>query len=92
VDDLDQGVDLVIRGEDLLSSTARQIRLGRLFGRTTPPVFHHHALITNPDGSKLSKSAGDTGIRELRQKGKTAEEVRALAASLVHDGRSSPKI
>jgi glutamyl-Q tRNA(Asp) synthetase len=92
VDDLDQGVDLVVRGEDLLSSTARQIRLGRLLGRTRPPLFHHHALITNPDGSKLSKSAGDTGIRELRKKGKTVEEVRALAASLVGDGRSSPKI
>jgi glutamyl-Q tRNA(Asp) synthetase len=79
VDDLDQGVDLVIRGEDLLSSTARQIRLARLLGRTTPPVFRHHALITNPDGSKLSKSAGDTGIRELRQKGMTRDEVLTLA-------------
>ncbi len=80
VDDLDQGVDLVIRGEDLLSSTARQIRLARLLGRTTPPTFHHHALITNPDGSKLSKSAGDTSIREMRAAGKTADDVlNALA-------------
>ena len=69
VDDLDQGVNLVIRGEDLLSSTGRQIRLARLLGRSTPPAFHHHALVRNPDGSKLSKSAGDTSIRELRQKG-----------------------
>ncbi len=86
VDDLDQGVNLVIRGKDLLSSTARQIRLGRLLGRTTPPAFHHHALITNADGSKLSKSAGDTGIRELRQMGKTAEDVRALASTFLKDG------
>jgi glutamyl-Q tRNA(Asp) synthetase len=79
VDDLDQGVDLIVRGEDLLASTARQIRLARLLGRATPPVFHHHALITHPDGSKLSKSSGDTGIRELRRAGKTAAEILLLA-------------
>jgi len=78
VDDLDQGVDLVIRGEDLLSSTGRQIRLAKLLGRASPPQFHHHALVRNDDGSKLSKSAGDTAIRELRQAGRTAEEVLAL--------------
>jgi glutamyl-tRNA synthetase/glutamyl-Q tRNA(Asp) synthetase len=79
VDDLDQGVDLVIRGEDVLSSTARQIRLARLLGRSAPPTFHHHALITKPDGSKLSKAAGDSGIRDLRRQGRTADEVLALA-------------
>jgi glutamyl-tRNA synthetase/glutamyl-Q tRNA(Asp) synthetase len=78
VDDIDQGVNLVIRGEDLLSSTGRQIRLARLLGRATPPAFHHHALVKNPDGSKLSKSAGDTSIRELRKMGRTPEEVVAL--------------
>ncbi len=82
VDDLDQGVNLVIRGEDLLSSTGRQIRLGRLLGRTTPPRFHHHALVRNPDGAKLSKAAGDTGIRELRKKGMNAAEVIALASKV----------
>ena len=80
VDDLDQGVDLVIRGEDLLSSTARQIRLARLLGRATPPTFHHHALVRNADGSKLSKSAGDTSIRELRASGKSAKEVLSALA------------
>ena len=79
VDDIDQGVDLVIRGEDLLSSTARQIRLARLLGRAIPPAFHHHALVRNADGSKLSKSAGDTSIRGLRRAGRTADEVRLLA-------------
>ncbi|MGH7656382.1 MAG: glutamate--tRNA ligase family protein [Gemmatimonadaceae bacterium] len=79
VDDLDQGVDLVIRGEDLLASTARQIRLGRLLGRAAPPSFHHHALVRNADGSKLSKSAGDGSIRDLRRAGKTAADVLLLA-------------
>jgi glutamyl-tRNA synthetase/glutamyl-Q tRNA(Asp) synthetase len=66
VDDLEQGVDVVIRGEDLLDSTGRQLRLARMLGRTTPPRFLHHPLIRHPDGRKLSKSAGDTGVRELR--------------------------
>jgi glutamyl-tRNA synthetase/glutamyl-Q tRNA(Asp) synthetase len=82
VDDLDQGVDLVIRGADLLPSTGRQIRLGRLLGRATPPLFHHHPLVLRPDGEKLSKSAGDMGVRELRLAGRNAEEVRALASAL----------
>jgi glutamyl-Q tRNA(Asp) synthetase len=80
VDDLDQGVNLIIRGEDLLSSTGRQIRLARLLGHTTPPQFHHHALVKNPDGSKLSKSAGDTSIREMRAAGRTADEVLSALA------------
>ena len=65
VDDLRQGIDLVVRGRDLLDATARQIRLGRLLGRETPPAFAHHPLIRKPDGRKLSKSDGDTGVREL---------------------------
>lgn len=79
VDDLDQGVDLVIRGEDLLASTGRQLRLARMLGREAPPRFLHHALVRNADGSKLSKSAGGTSIRELRRAGRTAAEVRVLA-------------
>jgi glutamyl-tRNA synthetase/glutamyl-Q tRNA(Asp) synthetase len=81
VDDLDQGVTLVVRGEDLLASTGRQIRLSRLLGRATPPEFLHHALIRKPGGAKLSKSDGDTGVRELRAAGRSAAEVIALAAS-----------
>jgi len=80
VDDLDQGVDLVIRGEDLLSSTGRQIRLGRQLGREEPPRFHHHTLVRKPDGAKLSKSEGDAGVRELRRKGMGAEEIIAMAS------------
>ena len=81
VDDLRQGVDLVIRGRDLLHATPAQIRLGRLLGRERPPTYLHHPLIRRPDGSKLSKSAGDTGVRELRAAGRTPAEVRSLAAA-----------
>ncbi len=68
-DDIADRVDLVVRGEDLLESTGRQIRLARVLGRETPPVFAHHPLIVKPSGEKLSKATGDTGIRELRAAG-----------------------
>jgi glutamyl/glutaminyl-tRNA synthetase len=81
VDDLRHGVDLVVRGRDLLKATPSQIRLGRLLGRQTPPTFAHHPLIRRPDGRKLSKSAGDTAVRELRTAGRSATEVIELAAT-----------
>ena len=81
VDDIRQGVDLVVRGEDLVEATAAQIRLGRVLGRGSPPAYAHHPLMRRPDGSKLSKSAGDTGVRELRAAGRSPSDVIALAAS-----------
>ncbi len=82
VDDMRHGVDLVVRGEDLLSSTGRQLRIGRLLGREEPPVFVHHPLISKPDGAKLSKASGDTGIRELRRAGVRPPTVLGRAAWL----------
>jgi len=83
VDDLEQRVDMVIRGEDLRASTGRQIQLARLLGRSEPARFLHHPLIRKPDGSKLSKSSGDTGIRDLRARGWTAARVLGSAAAAV---------
>ncbi|HEY7132253.1 MAG TPA: glutamate--tRNA ligase family protein, partial [Candidatus Limnocylindrales bacterium] len=80
VDDLRHGIDLVVRGEDLLPDTARQIRLGRLLGRADPPRFLHHPLIRKPSGAKLSKSDGDSGVRDLRAAGWSPDAVRAEAA------------
>ena len=80
VDDMTQGITLVIRGEDLLASTGRQLRLGRMLGRTDPPEFLHHPIIFNARGQKLSKSASDTGVRELRAAGLTAADVIGAAA------------
>jgi glutamyl-tRNA synthetase/glutamyl-Q tRNA(Asp) synthetase len=82
VDDFEQRVDLLIRGEDLLASTGRQFRLARMLGRIEMPRVLHHPLVHHPDGRKLSKSAGDTGIRELRAAGRTAAEVLGMAAYL----------
>lgn len=82
VDDLEQNVDLIIRGEDLLASTGRQLRLAHLLGRPTTPRFLHHPLLRTADGRKLSKSAHDTGLRELRAAGHTRDELLGLAAHL----------
>jgi glutamyl-tRNA synthetase/glutamyl-Q tRNA(Asp) synthetase len=79
VDDMDQGIDLVIRGEDLLSSTGRQLRLARLLGRARVPLFLHHPLILKPGGEKLSKASGDTGVREMRAAGMNAEAILIAA-------------
>ncbi|HEU4524363.1 MAG TPA: glutamate--tRNA ligase family protein [Gemmatimonadales bacterium] len=80
VDDLRHEVDLVIRGEDLLASTGRQVLLGRMLGRERPPEFLHHPLIRKENGAKLSKSSGDTGIAELRAAGASPEAVLGEAA------------
>jgi glutamyl-tRNA synthetase/glutamyl-Q tRNA(Asp) synthetase len=93
VDDARQGVTLVIRGMDLVSSTGRQLALARMLGRAQPPVFLHHALILKPGGQKLSKSSGDTGVRELREAGVLPPEVigrSAAAAGLIEHARSIP--
>jgi glutamyl/glutaminyl-tRNA synthetase len=80
VDDLHQDVALVVRGLDLLESTGRQIQIARLLGRAQPPVFLHHPLLLKPEGRKLSKADGDTGVRELRAAGWSAERVIGEAA------------
>jgi glutamyl-tRNA synthetase/glutamyl-Q tRNA(Asp) synthetase len=80
VDDLDQAVDLVIRGRDLLDSTGRQIQIARRLGRLHPPVFAHHPLLMKSAAQKLSKSDGDTGIRALAAAGWSAAQVIGEAA------------
>ncbi len=82
VDDHLQRITDVIRGQDLLSSTGRQIRLARLLGRQTPPRFWHHALIMKSPAQKLSKSDRDTGVRDLRASGWSAERVLEKAREL----------
>ena len=83
VDDLCQGITLVVRGQDLADSTGRQLALAGLLGRQTPPAFLHHPLIVDPTGRKLSKSAHDTGVRELRAAGLAPSAVVGLAAAAV---------
>ena len=82
VDDYVQGITDVIRGRDLLDSTGRQIRLARLLGRTEPPRFAHHELVMKNATEKLSKSDGDTGVRDLRAAGWTASRALDRARQL----------
>jgi glutamyl/glutaminyl-tRNA synthetase len=83
VDDQRQGIGLVVRGRDLLDATPGQIRLGRLLGRDGPPTFYHHPLIRRADGSKLSKSSGDTGVRDLRAAGWCPRDVIVAAGAAI---------
>lgn len=84
VDDMEQGITLVIRGMDLLPSTGRQIQLARMLGRTTRPKFLHHSLVMKSSDQKLSKSDSDTGIRDWRAAGMGPEDVLARAWQLAN--------
>ena len=67
VDDALMGVDEVVRGSDLLSSTPRQLWLYRELG-LTPPKFYHLPLLLASDGRRLSKRDGDQSLENLREK------------------------
>lgn len=76
-DDALQGISHVVRGRDLYLATSVQRLLQQIFGFAAPAYFHHR-LVTGPDGRKLSKSQGDTGIAELRERGVTPAGIRAM--------------
>jgi glutamyl-tRNA synthetase/glutamyl-Q tRNA(Asp) synthetase len=80
VDDLEQGVDLVVRGQDLTASTGRQIQLARRLGRPVDASFLHHPLITDPDGRKLGKRFFSEAIAKRRAAGETAAAIIGEAA------------
>jgi glutamyl-Q tRNA(Asp) synthetase len=79
VDDALQGVTHVVRGEDLYRSTDVHRLLQALLGLPTP-IYHHHALIRDRQGRKLSKSAGDTSLAALRAAGADPADVRRAIA------------
>ncbi len=76
VDDAAMQVSEVVRGEDLLRSTARQILLQRALGLPTPEYFHC-ALMTDESGVRLAKRHDALSLRALREQGKAPEELRA---------------
>jgi glutamyl-tRNA synthetase/glutamyl-Q tRNA(Asp) synthetase len=83
VDDYRQGVTMVVRGDDLLSSTGRQLQVARLLGREAPPRFLHHPLVMKSATQKLSKGDRDTSVRDLRAEGLSAAAVIGRAAAAV---------
>lgn len=76
VDDALQGITRVIRGMDLFHATSVHVLLQRLLGLTTP-VYHHHRLILDASGHKLSKSNSATSLLALRTCGATPSDIRA---------------
>ena len=78
VDDAAQNITDVVRGRDLFHATAVHRLLQALLG-LPQPRYHHHRLILDADGSKLSKSSQSTGLRELRARGVSPADIRRLA-------------
>ncbi|HEV3262515.1 MAG TPA: tRNA glutamyl-Q(34) synthetase GluQRS [Gemmataceae bacterium] len=79
VDDAAQGVTEVVRGDDLVSSTPRQLLLYQALG-LRPPSFTHVPLVVGPDGRRLAKRHGDTRLAALRAAGVQAEALVGLLA------------
>jgi glutamyl-tRNA synthetase len=75
VDDRDMGITHVVRGQDHVSNTPRQIMLMRALG-VEPPRYAHIPLLHGPDGKKLSKRHGAASVQELREAGYLPEAVR----------------
>jgi glutamyl-Q tRNA(Asp) synthetase len=77
VDDARQGVTHVVRGKDLFWSTSVHRVLQALLGLPAPN-YHHHRLILDAEGKKLSKSTRATALRALRESGATAADIRRM--------------
>lgn len=74
VDDALQDITHVVRGKDLFEATSIHCLLQKILDYPTP-IYHHHDLIYNSDGNKLSKSNHDTSLRSLREKGLSVEDI-----------------
>jgi len=81
IDDLDAGITHVVRGEDHLSNTPKQLLVLRALGGE-PPLYAHLPLLHGPDGRKLSKRHGAASVGELRDAGYLPEAVRNYVALL----------
>jgi glutamyl-tRNA synthetase len=88
VDDAAQGITHVLRGDDLLSSTPRQLQLARALGAPRPS-YAHVPLLVQPDGRRLAKREGSLTVAALRARGVSSEAVVGLLAkwSGLHDGQ-----
>jgi glutamyl-tRNA synthetase len=77
VDDAAMQITEVVRGADLLKSTARQLLLYRALG-IMPPSWHHCPLVRDARGQRLAKRSDALSLRALRERGMRPEDVRAL--------------
>ena len=94
VDDHAMGITEVVRGDDLVPSTFRQLELYDLFG-WQPPGFAHVPLVVGPDGRRLAKRHGDTRLLALREAGVRPERLSACwptrAVCAIRPSRSRPE-
>src|SRR2546422_8565424 len=81
VDDVDMGITLVLRGDDHISNTPKQIALYRALGHE-PPQFGHVPMINGPDGKKLSKRHGATAVGDYQHLGILPAAMRNFLALL----------
>jgi glutamyl-tRNA synthetase len=79
VDDADQGIDEVVRGDDLLPTTHRQVHLSALLDLPVP-AYAHVPLVLGPDGERLAKRHGAVTLKGRLDAGERADDVRALLA------------
>lgn len=80
VDDARQKIDQIVRGDDLLSSTPRQMLLYEKLRLGRPPSYTHLPLVVGPDGRRLAKRHGDSRINHYREMGVAAEKIIGLIA------------
>jgi glutamyl-Q tRNA(Asp) synthetase len=77
IDDAEQGVTHVVRGQDLFAATGVHRVLQVLFALPAP-IYHHHRLILDTNGQKLSKSTRATALRALRETGASSADIRRM--------------
>lgn len=80
VDDVAQGIDLVVRADDLLDSTPRQLHIARVLG-LQPPAFAHVPLVLAPSGDRLAKRDGAVTLTDRQALGETPADVLSYLAS-----------
>ncbi len=80
LDDAEMRIDVVVRADDLLASTARQLLLARLLGYAEGPRYAHVPLVVGADGARLAKRARGATVRDLRARGLSPESVLGTLA------------
>jgi len=91
IDDFEEGIDLIVRGEDLKDSVDKQIMLAKIIGRTEMPLFIHHSLIYDSNGKKLSKRDGSDGICRERESGVSPKRVLSEICRLMLPSKNIPE-